>query len=110
MQLILFGLLMNDNDHVTSMKVGLLEIVTRTQIYNEFRPKFYFSIKVHINFHFINVIEEYTTAYCKIWKFGYYSLNIHIHREIHEFYHMASSVKLVYSYKSRPILHSAFSS
>lgn len=67
--------------------------------------KIYFSIQVHLSFHFINVIEAYTTVYCKILKFIQYSINVHIHREIHEVYHIASPNKFVYSYKSRPICH-----
>lgn len=68
-------------------------------------PKKYFSIKVHLTFHFINVIEAYTIVYCKILKFIQYSINIHIHGQIHEVYHIASPDNLVYSYKSRPICY-----
>jgi hypothetical protein len=56
-QLILLDLLMNGNDYITSLQSGLLKIGTGTQICNEFRPKFYLSIKVHLTFHFINAIE-----------------------------------------------------
>jgi hypothetical protein len=67
---------MNDRDHVTSVKVGLLEIGTRTQIDSEFRPEFYSSIKVQVTSDFINVTDGYTTAYCKILKFRQWSVNM----------------------------------